>query len=89
MIQTNRIILYKDLPTEARFCRVHLNRMIKRGEFPRPVRISANRIGWREADIDEFLANRPTAEPRLQGPHTEEAKAKMRAAWARRKAARS
>jgi len=32
-------------------------RLAKEGEFPRPVRISRMRVGWRKADIDSFLAS--------------------------------
>lgn len=30
-------------------------RMIKEGQFPRPVHISNMRVGWRQTDIDAFL----------------------------------
>jgi len=29
------------------------------GDFPVPVRISKNRIGWRRSDIDRWIAERP------------------------------
>lgn len=35
-------------------------RAIRRQEFPSSVRISRNRVGWREADLQSWLANRPT-----------------------------
>lgn len=36
-------------------------RMRQRGEFPEPVQLSPNRVGWRRADIDAWLAARPQA----------------------------
>jgi len=33
-------------------------RMVRDGWFPRPVRISANRVGWLEAEIDEWICLR-------------------------------
>src|SRR4051794_30678165 len=46
------------------YCRVHLNRMIAVGTFPAPVRLSANRVAWRLADIEEWSATRPVARTR-------------------------
>jgi predicted DNA-binding transcriptional regulator AlpA len=31
---------------------------MKRGNFPRPVRISARSVGWPENEIDDFIADR-------------------------------
>lgn len=35
-------------------------RAARRNEFPAPVRISRNRVGWREADLNAWLATRST-----------------------------
>ncbi len=43
------------------YSRVQLWRLIKTGEFPRPVQLSRQRSAWREADIDEWMATRPLA----------------------------
>lgn len=32
-------------------------RLVKESSFPRPVQISARRVGWRQSDIDAFIAN--------------------------------
>lgn len=32
--------------------------LIKENKFPKPVGISARRVGWRESDIDAFIASR-------------------------------
>ena len=34
---------------------------IKTGTFPPPIRISARAVGWRQSDIDLYIATRPTA----------------------------
>jgi prophage regulatory protein len=41
--------------------RVQLWRMIKAGEFPRPVRLTKQRSAWRETEIDQWMATRPLA----------------------------
>lgn len=39
-------------------------RMYRRGDFPRPIRLSANAVGWRETDVDEWLRTRAEVQPR-------------------------
>jgi prophage regulatory protein len=41
------------------YCRIHLNRLVKAGEFPAPIQLSPNRIGWRQSDIEGWLESRP------------------------------
>ena len=33
--------------------------LIRSGELPKPVRISKQRVGWREATVDEWVRTRP------------------------------
>jgi prophage regulatory protein len=33
---------------------------IKRGEFPAPVKLGSNAVGWRSTDVEEWLASRET-----------------------------
>ncbi len=40
------------------YSRVHLDRLVKAGRFPAPIKLGANRIGFIEDEIDEFLARR-------------------------------
>lgn len=42
-----------------RASRAYFWRLVREGKFPAPLKLSAHRIGWREEDIDEFLASRP------------------------------
>lgn len=37
-------------------------RLMKTGNFPRPVKLSPNRVAWRKADIMAWLDARPVAE---------------------------
>jgi len=57
-----RFLSAKDLMERGiNYSRVQLWRLIKSGEFPRPVQLSRQRSAWREADIDEWMATRPPA----------------------------
>jgi predicted DNA-binding transcriptional regulator AlpA len=42
------------------YCRDHLRRKVKAGEFPKPIALSigGRRIAWIEAEVDEWLAAR-------------------------------
>jgi prophage regulatory protein len=35
--------------------RASIYRLIKKCEFPRPIKISSRRVGWLQADIDRWL----------------------------------
>ena len=37
--------------------------MMGRGEFPRPVRIGRRAVAWPQSVIQQWLADRPTADP--------------------------
>lgn len=36
-------------------------RLMDANEFPRPIRLTRKAVGWKEADILEWLASRPVA----------------------------
>ena len=36
----------------------HIDRLEKRGDFPTRIRISVNRVGWIDAEIEEWVQNR-------------------------------
>ena len=38
------------------FSRAHIYEMVKREEFPRPIKISANRIAWPESVVSAWIS---------------------------------
>ena len=48
-----------------------LYRLISRGMFPRPVRVSTRRTGWRSDEIEDWLVSRPYTVPESPGRVTE------------------
>ena len=34
---------------------------IRRGDFPRPIKLSERAVGWRRAEVDEWISRRPLA----------------------------
>jgi prophage regulatory protein len=43
------------------YSRDHLRRKCKAGEFPKPIAVSDHRIGWIEAEVDDWLAGKKRA----------------------------
>lgn len=37
--------------------------LMAKGAFPRPIRLTAKAVAWRESTIAEWLAQRPTTDP--------------------------
>ena len=58
-----KVLIYEDLRQlkGIAYQRDHLRRKCKAGEFPRPIPLSARRIGWIEAEIDDWLIQRAAA----------------------------
>lgn len=62
--KSERFVSFAELENfGVRYCRLHVRRLVGKGEFPAPVRLSANRIGWRVSDLEKWMASRPTAYP--------------------------
>jgi prophage regulatory protein len=38
-----------------KFTRQHRHRLIRRGKFPRPIKVGLNTNAWIESEIDEYL----------------------------------
>ena len=56
-----RILRVADLEDLLNLSRTTIWRMRRAGEFPQPIRLSANTVGWFAHVIDEWLAERPQA----------------------------
>jgi hypothetical protein len=55
----NRLITPPLLPLKGiNYNRNHLRRLWNAGLFPRPIKLSARKLAWRESEIDEWLASR-------------------------------
>jgi predicted DNA-binding transcriptional regulator AlpA len=52
-----RLIVFEQLePSKGiPYSRDHLRRLVKGGQFPKPIALSSARIAWDEAEIDECL----------------------------------
>lgn len=55
-----RVLSFEQLKPEKGIphCRQHLHRLIKAGEFPRPVKVGLARNAWLESEVDAWLQKR-------------------------------
>ena len=61
MLLPERLLTIAEVCERVPYSRVHIYRLIKRGEFPDRVRLGANRVGWLEAAIVEWIRSKVTA----------------------------
>jgi prophage regulatory protein len=83
-----KLIDFKQLrPTKGiTYCRDHLRRKWKSGEFPKPIAISLSRIAWIESEIDQWLEEKTAARdavPLATPPARPETKPPAGARWPR------
>ena len=68
-----RILRREEVLARVGLSQATIYRLIGRGMFPCPVRISTRATGWRSDEIEEWLASRPYTAPESPG-RTKEAR---------------
>jgi len=56
-----RILRRPEVESRTGLSRSTIYDWMKRGEFPRPVKLGARLVAWRESDVAAWLAERETA----------------------------
>ncbi len=54
---TDFILSIKDVTAKTSLCRASIYNRIAQGSFPKPIRLGARRVGWRESAVNEWLDN--------------------------------
>jgi predicted DNA-binding transcriptional regulator AlpA len=56
-------VTYPELPAYGipKYSRKHLLDMQRRGQFPRAIQLSPNRVAWTRSSLAEWCRSRPTA----------------------------
>ncbi len=61
---TGRLLSFEDLRERGiNFSRKHVQRLTRKGKFPRPVHLGPWRTAWVEQEIDQWLADRLAERP--------------------------
>lgn len=58
---TDRYLLLKRVQERVPYSKTTIYRLINAGEFPKPIRLGANRVAWSEKSIDSWLAGKVAA----------------------------
>jgi len=66
MRQPDRIVRLKTVLSRTGLSRSTIYRKIAEGTFPAQIKISVNGAGWRESDIDRWVANPVGWRPRSE-----------------------
>lgn len=56
--KVGQVFSMADLEERLGLSRATIARMVIAGEFPKPLKLGARRIGWRDTTIDEWLSSR-------------------------------
>ena len=54
-----RVLRRPEVEERTGKARSSLYAAIKKGEFPAPIRLGVNSVGWLEEDVENWLASRP------------------------------
>jgi prophage regulatory protein len=57
----DRIVLWPELASIVPLSRVTIWQMRRRGDFPAPIQLSPNRVGWRLSEVRAWIASRKAA----------------------------
>ena len=57
----DRILRFREVIHRCGVSRATIYRRMAEGDFPRPLRLGGSAVGWRESDIDAWIADRPEA----------------------------
>ena len=55
---TRELILSEEIAQRIPYSQNHLRRLEAKGEFPRRVRIGANRVAWVRQEVDDWILSR-------------------------------
>ena len=50
-----RILSAEDVSNKTSLSASHLRTLSKEGKFPQPIQISSFRVGWLDADVDDWI----------------------------------
>ena len=59
MTKPTRIIRHREVLQRVGLSRVTLWGLRQSGQFPKPLLLGKSAIGWREQDIEDWIASRP------------------------------
>lgn len=59
LVRDRKVLSIREVVSRVGLSRSTIYEMIRRGEFPAPIELGPNRVGWLSDEIDAWLATRP------------------------------
>ena len=56
-----RILRLADVTARVGLRKSAIYKMIREGEFPKPVKLTGKAVGWRAREVDDWILSRPVA----------------------------
>jgi prophage regulatory protein len=57
-VEAPRLLALRAVTDRTSLSRMSILRAVARGDFPRPLRLSSQRIAWRESDVADWINSR-------------------------------
>lgn len=57
----DRFLRCHEVECQTSFSQAHIYRLIAKGKFPRPYKLSARAVGWKQSEITDWMTSRETA----------------------------
>ena len=61
MHKDDKLLTIDEVVARFPYSRVHIYRLMKRGQFPQRVRVGKRRVAWLASSIQKFIESRPHA----------------------------
>ena len=58
-----KILRLKQVVDRTGICRALVYRYIRQGKFPTSIRLGERAVGWREADVEQWISSRQSNTP--------------------------
>lgn len=60
---SSRILRMREVIQRIGLSRSTIYKLMENNEFPRPMKLGSQAIGWRDTDIEAWIENRPLSHP--------------------------
>jgi len=57
----SRLLRRSEVEAKTGIKRAHIYNLMKEGKFPRPRRLGKRAVGWSSTEIEQWIADRPSA----------------------------
>jgi prophage regulatory protein len=58
---STRILRMRDVIQRVSLSRSTIYVLMANNDFPKPIKLGSQSIGWRDSDLEEWIANRPVS----------------------------